>query len=610
MSENVISSYLVSLGYNEQPESTNKLKTFLQRGERMAEFSVTSLAGSVLKFQGAALSGYAAIGLGALDMVKHAAEADQQFRLLGERTFQTTQNARKFAAIQDILGANLNQIAFDPELLAREKALSKSLDQISAGMGGNYEQRMKDVRDVDVQLKLLKYEFLTLIPDAVSKSLNAVFGGSESLTQRLTTLTSYFAANFSHISDNIAKYLTPVIKDAKNSLISMVPAVTEVASAIIGLIGTLSNDDKLKGGKVSFENIARAASDTSRIIAGFVKSISSAITVTLDLASAVVDLARAAYDLAHLDFKGVAKDMAAAGGQIATAGGALTHGGGAVVGGIGGAAAGSAGGGAIGSLLGGALGSMLGPAGTLAGVGIGGSIGATVGGAGGMLGGGLLGSLFGHGDSSAGDQMSYSKLSGILGGIVPKPTFTPSQAGKALMASGIDYDGIAKRTGIPPELLKGIILSESSGNRNVKDSPTGAIGIAQVEPYNAHGLNLRDPSQNVTAAAMLLKADFDKLNGDIPATIAAYNGGLGRVHQVLRDGKNEFKPETSNYIPTVMGNMQSARQAAPQQNIQITVTSNASDPHQVASAVMDQVKRKANAQMLASMNDASGVYNY
>jgi len=85
----------------------------------------------------------------------------------------------------------------------------------------------------------------------------------------------------------------------------------------------------------------------------------------------------------------------------------------------------------------------------------------------------------------------------------------------------------------------------------VKISPKGAIGIMQVEPYNAGGRNLYDPKQNIEAGVAYLALMFQTFNS-WPLAVAAYDAGEGRVSGWLR-GINTLPRETVEYARAVAG---------------------------------------------------------
>jgi len=119
--------------------------------------------------------------------------------------------------------------------------------------------------------------------------------------------------------------------------------------------------------------------------------------------------------------------------------------------------------------------------------------------------------------------------------------------------------------GVPPELVW-MAEVESTFNPAAR-SPAGAVGLFQLMPATAKHLGLQiepddqrlDPSLNGNAAARYLKDLYSRFE-DWPLAIAAYNGGEGRVSELLKsngvrnlDGISDDLPgETRMYVPKVL----------------------------------------------------------
>lgn len=104
--------------------------------------------------------------------------------------------------------------------------------------------------------------------------------------------------------------------------------------------------------------------------------------------------------------------------------------------------------------------------------------------------------------------------------------------------------------------------TESGGRNDVPDSPKGAIGPMQVMPETGAGLgyseeDLRNPTTNRQAGAQYLEQLSQRYNGNEYLIAAAYNAGPGRVDQWLA-GQKPLPPETRDYVPKVMGFLNSS----------------------------------------------------
>ena len=118
---------------------------------------------------------------------------------------------------------------------------------------------------------------------------------------------------------------------------------------------------------------------------------------------------------------------------------------------------------------------------------------------------------------------------------------------------GAEITAAAKRHGLDPALLAGLVKQESGFNANAR-SGAGAQGLTQLMPATAAGLgvmNPLDPAQSLEGGAKYLAQQLKAFDGDVARALAAYNAGPGAVQ---RFGGVPPYAETQNYVRAVQSN--------------------------------------------------------
>lgn len=112
----------------------------------------------------------------------------------------------------------------------------------------------------------------------------------------------------------------------------------------------------------------------------------------------------------------------------------------------------------------------------------------------------------------------------------------------------------ATSAGVDPNLAIEIALTESGMNPNAPDGEAGEIGIFQVEPSSAPGVNLRILANNIAAGVGYLAQMLAQF-GDPMQAVAAYNCGPGCVTKAIAAGGanwlNFVPASTQTYVQNV-----------------------------------------------------------
>lgn len=134
-------------------------------------------------------------------------------------------------------------------------------------------------------------------------------------------------------------------------------------------------------------------------------------------------------------------------------------------------------------------------------------------------------------------------------------TSANASVGKGASKGAAQYmdrvNAAAKKHGVDPALLAGLIEHESGWNPNAK-SKAGAVGLGQFMPATAERFGITDrtdPNQSIDGAAAYLKSNLDMFGGDASLALAAYNAGEGAVKKY--GGIPPYK-ETQAYVPAVL----------------------------------------------------------
>lgn len=115
----------------------------------------------------------------------------------------------------------------------------------------------------------------------------------------------------------------------------------------------------------------------------------------------------------------------------------------------------------------------------------------------------------------------------------------------------------ARRYGLDPNLIRGVIAQESRGVPHAT-SRAGARGLMQLMPATARSLgvsNPLDPRQNILGGSAYLARQLRANGGNVERALWAYNAGPGNL------ARGRMPRETRAYIPAVLNYANQYRRA-------------------------------------------------
>ncbi|MCF6290717.1 MAG: lytic transglycosylase domain-containing protein [Desulfobacterales bacterium] len=136
-----------------------------------------------------------------------------------------------------------------------------------------------------------------------------------------------------------------------------------------------------------------------------------------------------------------------------------------------------------------------------------------------------------------------------------RPTRYLASAPESNSRAGRNYDTLiraaARRHQLDPELIRAVIRVESNFEKKAVSSK-GARGLMQLMPGTAMEMGVGsvfDPADNIMGGSRYLRKLYDRFQGDLELTLAAYNAGPNRVEE---SGGVPRIPETVSYVRQVL----------------------------------------------------------
>jgi mannosyl-glycoprotein endo-beta-N-acetylglucosaminidase len=260
-----LKSYLVRLGFDANEDQFLKFESKLKQAANLVKSSTFTMGANLLKWQIAVTGMFVGIGTAVVGTIAEVAKADQEYRLFGQRMFLNTQQARSLKIALDALGQPLEAIAFDPELHGRYEQLKKDQALLSAGLGGDYEGTMRQIRDVMFEFTRLEVEFKYFVM-SVAKNIFKAMGGGDFIA-KLHQLNDWIIKNIPKWSTQFTTYLLPILKDVWQVLKDTGALLWNLGLDFANLVNGIAGDsDAMKSSMPAWEKFARAIDHVVKLV--------------------------------------------------------------------------------------------------------------------------------------------------------------------------------------------------------------------------------------------------------------------------------------------------------------------------------------------------------
>lgn len=267
MSAEVIESYLVGLGFDVNQPSLNTFQTALKTGGNTVTAMTSGAIADFLKFQIAVTGAFTTVGFGVIGFIEKLAMGDQQMRLFGMRSFMTVEQARGVQTALKVLGADINDVAWDKELHQRFVTLIQDQRELSHMLGPQYEKQMHDVRDVWFQLQRLEVKGEYFGMKFASDLLRKLGFGDGDILGQLTKLNDFVLKNMPAWSDELSTDLMPILRDFWGIMKDLGQLAGDLGLEFTNLVGVLSGDDSIEGATFDMHKFATAVEKVAHWLA-------------------------------------------------------------------------------------------------------------------------------------------------------------------------------------------------------------------------------------------------------------------------------------------------------------------------------------------------------
>lgn len=224
--DNIIQSYLISLGAKVDQQSFKAFQSTLDSSDRSVS-TFASTVGSTLAKSVAGVAGlFASAGFAISQFTSSIVENDMQIKRYAQSLWITEDQARRLSRATDALGASFQEIALIPAL--RDQFNQLNADAFAIATPGDFSESMDFLRDVEFQFTRLS-NVVSYTTDWIAYYLGKnVDGPLGQIRQQMSDLVDSFITN----APTWGRY----VAQAMNSVLQVIQTITRVGSGLYDTI--------------------------------------------------------------------------------------------------------------------------------------------------------------------------------------------------------------------------------------------------------------------------------------------------------------------------------------------------------------------------------------
>lgn len=205
--QDIIRSYLLSLGYNVDTTTFNKFQKSIEQADKLVKDKNASMAKS---YEVAGASIVATLGtviLSTAKLIDTVAQLDLGYQKFALRMYMSRDAARQFKIVTDAMGESLENIAWLPELNTRYKDFMERAAKLEEQVPADFEQTMRLVRDVRGEFTMLKAESIYVLQSIGYFLVKNLLGPITKIKEGMGNFNTWVEKNLPDMSKKIANWL-------------------------------------------------------------------------------------------------------------------------------------------------------------------------------------------------------------------------------------------------------------------------------------------------------------------------------------------------------------------------------------------------------------------